>query len=257
VVSHRRRLRPLVVLIVVGLAVSVVACADSRNDPTLPRVEAGVEYAPQLYLDVYTPVRGLAPLKAIILVHGGGFTAGSRADMDGYAQSFALRGYVAATIDYQLSSGNWFPAQTFTDPGLLHAAAVARNDVQLAVQWMAQHAGTYRVDPARIAVAGYSAGGIAAMDLAGANPTDVWASIAIAGATTNLQALTKPHPPLLLLHGAQDDVIPLGLAVDTCSAAAASGYCYVQQYPDLGHDVTLKFQDVVGVIDKFLSGLDH
>jgi acetyl esterase/lipase len=244
------------VLVVLAAAVVAAGCAG-KNDPTQPPVAARIEYAPGLQLDLYRPIRGFAPLPTVVLVHGGGFTDGSRADMASLAEALAYRGYASASIDYRLSQGSWFPAQELTDPGLAAAADLARQDTAAAIDFLRAHAGTYRLDPARLAVAGYSAGGITALEVATHPPPMVWAAIAVAGAAIDQAALAAPHPPMLLVHGDLDDVIPESLAETTCQAAAASGGCEVQTVAEVGHGImtSVKFPDVVADIDTFLKGL--
>ena len=245
--------RRLVALMTV-LALAITAACAGKNDPTRPPVAAGIEYSPGLHLDLYRPVRGIAPLRAIVLVHGGGFSSGSRADLAGLAEALAYHGYVTASIDYRLTEGSWFPAQELTDPGLVAAAALARQDADAAVEWLRSQAKTYRIDPDRIAIAGFSAGAITAIEVATHPPPAVWAGVSIAGAAIDTAALAGPHPPLFLVHGDADDVIPPALADATCEAAAATGGCTVYHVDQVGHDVlsSNRFQDVVGQIDDFL-----
>jgi len=245
------------VAVVVSLVIAVTAACAGKNDPTRPPVETGIEYSPGLKLDLYRPIRGIAPLRAVVLVHGGGFTEGSRADLAGLAESLAYHGYVTASIDYRLSQGSWFPAQDLTDPGLAAAAALARQDADAAVEWLRSNAKTYRVDPERIAIAGYSAGAITAIEVATHPPPAVWAGVSISGAAIDTPALAHPHPPLFLVHGDADDVIPSALADATCAAASDSGPCTVYHVDEVGHDVlsSNRFQDVVGQIDDFLRGI--
>lgn len=238
------------------LLLVATACAG-KNDPTRPPVAAGIEYQPGMRLDLYRPVRGIAPLRAIVLVHGGGFNSGSRADLAGLAESLAYHGYVTASIDYRLSEGEWFPAQELTDPGLAAAADLARQDAGAAVDWLRAHASTYRIDPDRIAIAGYSAGAITAIEVATHPPPAVWAAAAISGAAIDTAALAAPHPPLFLVQGDLDDVIAPSLADATCQAAADSGGCSVYHLDQDGHDVlgSPRFQDVVGHVDDFLRSV--
>ncbi|HVE79910.1 MAG TPA: alpha/beta hydrolase [Gemmatimonadaceae bacterium] len=99
-----------------------------------------------LRLDIARP-RGGGPRPLVILLHGGGWSGGSRLSMRAEMLSFARRGYVAASVGYRLTQGprNVFPA------------AVA--DVRCAVRFLRSHARSYGIDPRRIAAAGYSAGG--------------------------------------------------------------------------------------------------
>ena len=85
------------------------------------------------------------PLPAVLLVHGGGFRAGSK---DGYipmAISLAEHGYVAATVNYRLAPAYPFPA--------------AVQDVKAAVRFLRANATKYNIDPAKIGALGGSAGG--------------------------------------------------------------------------------------------------
>jgi pectinesterase len=126
-----------------------IRIASSEVPPTvraltdLPYAQRG-EHA--LALDLYLPAHpkpGLVP--AIVLVHGGGWRAGVRANFAPMAIRLAERGYAAATISYRLS------------PEALYPAAV--QDARAAVRWMRTHAAEFGIDPSKIAIGGGSAGG--------------------------------------------------------------------------------------------------
>ncbi len=103
---------------------------------------------PRHRLDLCWPASGAAPFPAVLLIHGGGWTTGDKADFAWLCRFFAERGIVAASVDYRLADGSpdgaW-PAQLV--------------DVQLAVRWLRAHARELRIDPAHICALGDSAGG--------------------------------------------------------------------------------------------------
>jgi acetyl esterase/lipase len=243
----------LVLVVAVLLATSAAACAG-HSDPARPAAELGVEYAPGLRADVYRPVRGPGPLRAVVLVHGGGFVGGGRGDLGGYAEALARLGYLAVTVDYTLSSGAWFPATTLDQPGLADAAARAAADVAKAIAWLRTNASSLRLDIGHIAVVGYSAGAITALAVAARPEAGIDGAVAISGAADDDQALARPHPPLLILEGDQDSVIPAHLADETCAVAVRGGACNVFHYGEQGHDLPSSpaAPDVIGRIDRFL-----
>lgn len=102
-----------------------------------------------LLLDVYRPTDGEGTWPAVVVIHGGGFQFGSRADLSQHAQELAAAGYVAVAIEYRLT--------TPEDPGNLWP--VHLDDAQRAVRWLRAHADDYGVDPERVASYGHSAGG--------------------------------------------------------------------------------------------------
>ncbi|MBZ0288301.1 MAG: alpha/beta hydrolase, partial [Anaerolineae bacterium] len=102
-----------------------------------------------LALDVYQPtdkpiMGSLYP--AIIVIHGGGWRNGEPGGwFSAHNHYFANQGYVVFDIEYRLSGEAKWPAQL--------------EDVEQAIRWVKDHADTYGVDPARIALLGRSAGG--------------------------------------------------------------------------------------------------
>lgn len=105
-------------------------------------------YRPML-LDLYRPAgKGAHPL--VIYVHGGSWTTGSKrttghfTDFPGVLTSLARHGFVVASVDYRLSGEAPFPA--------------ALQDVKAAIRFLRAHAGSYGIDPNRVAIWGASAG---------------------------------------------------------------------------------------------------
>ena len=87
---------------------------------------------------------GMMP--ALLYVHGGGWTLGSIATYDSIARELANRiPAVVVLPEYRLAPEHPFPA--------------ALEDVHLVLEWLARNASDLAVDPARMAVAGDSAGG--------------------------------------------------------------------------------------------------
>lgn len=106
----------------------------------------------QLLLDVYRPQTSGFPGPVIILIHGGGWVSGDKAEYEPFARSLAVTGFVVFDVNYSL------------DPGRSAAYPRQVTDVRAALAWVQQHAGRYNGDTGRLAVAGGSAGGyLAAM----------------------------------------------------------------------------------------------
>src|SRR5437016_557997 len=64
----------------------------------------------KLEADVYLP-RGAGPFPAMLVVHGGAWRLGSRAQLAAIADEFAQHGYTAVAISYRLAPQDKFPAQ--------------------------------------------------------------------------------------------------------------------------------------------------
>lgn len=100
-------------------------------------------------LDLYlpaTPAPGAPLAPAVVWIHGGGWTGGTKneARAKEICGTLAAAGYVAVSIDYRLGDGAW-PTNLY--------------DCKNAVRFLRAHATEYHLDPQRIAVAGGSAGG--------------------------------------------------------------------------------------------------
>ncbi|TPW77585.1 alpha/beta hydrolase [Schumannella soli] len=104
------------------------------------------------------------PQPAILLVHGGSWRRGDKAELTwrSICQWIAKNGYVVANADYRLAPKYTFPA--------------AITDLQQAVRWMRLPAqqDRFRIDPKRIGAMGGSAGGnlVSLLGTRGSGPTD-------------------------------------------------------------------------------------
>jgi para-nitrobenzyl esterase len=114
-----------------------------------------------LTLNVWRP-RGTAPgagLPVLVWIHGGGFSVGwgSASLYDG-ARLAAAAGAVVITINYRLNSLGW----------LFHPEIGGGNwglrDQQAALRWVQGNVEVFGGDPARVTLAGQSAGALSAID---------------------------------------------------------------------------------------------
>ena len=96
-------------------------------------------------MDVYLPSGSGSRRPAVMLIHGGGWYIGEKEDFILTAHRLSASGYVAASINYRMKSAGMFPA--------------AVRDGACALAFLRAHADEYGIDPDRIALFGYSAGG--------------------------------------------------------------------------------------------------
>jgi acetyl esterase len=112
------------------------------RDTTVP----GPSDAPDVPVRVYSPAGRTEAVPGLVYIHGGGFVLG---DLDMF-HAPVLRlvdelGIVVVSVDYRLAPEHPFPAPA--------------EDCYAALQWVAAKADELGIDPARIGVAGESAGG--------------------------------------------------------------------------------------------------
>lgn len=210
-----------------------------------------------LRLDLYDPAAVAGARAALVVVHGGGFDRGDKADpvYVGMAQAFAAQGLVVAVVDYRLRPDTY--------PDYPVASLDAQHDVQAAVRWLRAHAAELRIDPARIAVTGHSAGAIAALRVAthpedpgsSGTPDQPSAVAAVLGVSGFLPGeVGEAAPPVRLLHGTVDPLIPLPWADDTCKRwEVAGGACDLVTYEGASHDATAFFDPAAPEVTGFLA----
>lgn len=125
--------------------VLTAVCAFART-PTQDGVVYGEADGEKLTMDYYAP-SGAGPHPVAIIIHGGGFVAGtSKNGSEAYCADFlAPAGYAVFSINYRL-------APKYPYPAMVH-------DVERAVRFIRHHASEWNADAKRIALLGGSAGG--------------------------------------------------------------------------------------------------
>jgi len=210
-----------------ALAAAVATGTITNDDAAAPAVTLtrDIQYATvgsrTLLLDAYRPA-GAGPFPAVVLVHGGGFTGGSKGGYTGdLARSLAAAGYAVFDINYRLL-GDLGPGAT-----LEAAMNAAREDLGRALDHVVARAAAYGVDASRVAVGGGSAGAITALlatygpDRVRVQPRaviDLWGGMY--GREGSLQA---GDPPVLVVHGTADRTVPYAQAESLVAAARRVG----------------------------------
>lgn len=182
-----------------------------------------------LTMDVYLPNdSGEATRPLLVLIHGGAFFNGDKADLGfpEWANYFASMGYVVASVNYRLGFKK--------NLGSIERAGYRGvQDVDAAIRYIVHNNDTYLVDPNRVFVAGTSAGGITALnvafmrnenipsdakkegDIKSINPEirdsynirsvgNMW------GAVNDLSILSNATTSVISFHSRDDHVVPFG-----------------------------------------------
>ena len=205
-------------------------------------------------LDLYRPKRAMeGPLPVIVFLYGGRWTTGRKAQYAFAANALAQEGFIVAVPDYRK-----YPQVKF--PGFVEDSAEA-------VAWVHDHIGSHGGDPARIFLAGHSAGAhigalIAAdpkyLGVHNKSRSIITAFAGLAGPydfvpeSADLKDMFGPpnrytqmqvptfidggQPPMLLLHGQKDDTVRLyNLEKLAAAIKARGGHVETRIYPDVDH----------------------
>jgi acetyl esterase len=240
--------RILIAFSCILLAACSATAQGSTQSTAAPRVEKlqSLDGAP-LEAHVFDPGPSDRPRAAIVIFHGGGWHMGDATWSYDRARRYAERGMVAVAAQYRLSD------QAAVSP--IHAIADARAQIG----WVRANAARLNVDPARIAVYGWSAGGhlgtaAAQAGEAASRPDalvllspavdlerDGWFARLIgperkAEDFSPLRNVQAGMPPTLILQGDVDTVTPIRGAEAFCSAMKAEGNsCELEIYRGYGH----------------------
>ena len=197
-------------------------------------------------LDIALPA-GEGPFPCVVCLHGGAWRLGSRRDLStpdrddagkpvpSIIEQLAANGYAAASVGYRLAPKHPFPAQI--------------DDARAAVRFLRSNAKKYRLDGDRFASLGFSAGGHLALLLGldpakgPGEPTRTQCVVSFFGPTdlslysaspgledaymvpvfgkdcktdpaiyrkaSPIEYVTKDAPPVLMIHGNVDVVVPV------------------------------------------------
>ena len=201
-----------------------------------------------LKLNVYEPSGdSLAHRPLLIFVYGGGWIFGDRYQQEEAAIDYARRGYVTMTLDYTMMPPDIAIEPPVPDPDysvyswLMYNSS---NDIYEAYSWALQHSDVYRIDPDRVGLGGWSAGGVLVNTLGHMNvspePTGIKGILGISGV---LPAGLVNVPPLSGWRVFDADYHPASMFAsydeDTGYGGTANDHAADCEYlTSIGHDCT-------------------
>ncbi|MCW3092946.1 MAG: alpha/beta hydrolase [Ferruginibacter sp.] len=190
-----------------------------------------------LWFDYYQPVvksNGIS----VIFVHGGAFTGGDPENQKPMADGLNKLGYQVFVIKYRLYlKGKSFGCETVT-PEKLKAIQYAAEDAMDATKYLVKNAVLYKIDTAKVFIAGSSAGAEAILNLV-YNPfknkydstydffkTFRYAgALSFSGALLDINTYLSATPvPLFLMHGTNDQLVPYGTSAHRFCNAKDAGW---------------------------------
>ena len=198
-----------------------------------------------LLLDFYEPSGDtMAKRPLIIYIHGGGFCDTSQTrqltHIIAFCDSFALRGYAVASIDYRLDSAS----TSLSNRAIINAM----HDAKASIRYFKANASLYKIDTTKIFIGGESAGAITSLNASYMNAmsevlypsnlpmsidnsiegnsgnsgysSSVRATMCLCGGTKHVStlpvfdtsAINLSDNPALIVHGGSDPIIPLVFA---------------------------------------------
>jgi acetyl esterase/lipase len=201
---------------------------------------------PRRTLDVYHRRDRPSDAPVVLHFHGGGFHSGNkRREARPLLGHLAGSGLVCASADYRLR------------PHVEYDDQLA--DARAAIEWMQSHAREYGGDPDRIFLVGSSAGAYLSVDAVNAGATGIAGIVGRYGYYGRL-APERPPPPLLVIHGENDLLVPASNArafVERMRAGSNHPAHYVE-LPGGHHDFDLyesiRANAVSTAVERFIAG---
>lgn len=175
------------------------------------------------------PKRGGKPDSLVVLLHGYGSNGADLIELaPHWAKALPGAGFIAPNALEPVPGApggyQWFPIET-PDPQLLEQGVRrAAQSVDLFLDRELERAG---LDESRLALVGFSQGTMMALHVALRRPKPVAAVVGYSGALVGARTLKQDmrvKPPVLLIHGDRDPMIPPDAMFEAAEALAAAGH---------------------------------
>jgi phospholipase/carboxylesterase len=200
---------------------------------------------------------GEGPFPALIALHGWGASAHDLLGLapsihDGKAVVLCPQGSLRFSVGGGMTGYGWFqlvPGQPPDVEAFMAAADALRRFIEEAVE-------RFPIDPGRIALAGFSQGGIMAYELALRDPGRFAGLVALsAWFPEQLADLLPTLPghegfPVLVVHGTRDPAIPVERAREAREALRSYGVGLMYREFDMAHEIS---RDALQVILRWLD----
>lgn len=153
------RIGGILLLLIVLLFASLLAAlhflgggSGAANQSVITMKDVAYGLHPRQKLDIYLPsaAASLPSLGLFVWIHGGTWAGGDKAQYAAQAREVCQWGFACASINYRLNSAD------AAEPNI-HPAQV--EDVAAAVDFLADNAARWNIDPNRAIVLGHSSGG--------------------------------------------------------------------------------------------------
>ena len=215
------------------IVLAFMALCGVSSHAQLPALLSSDTLSPRVYGFLAAPA-GPGPHPGVILLHG---SAGWRPAYAEYARMLADSGFVALALDYYAETGlDTLPAQA------VRFWPVWQATVKRAAQWLV---GQSSVGGGSVGLIGFSRGAFLAVAVASSMPPVKAVVDFFGGANTrsaSIEEQVRNFPPLLILHGDADTVVPVSFAYQLRDAVMKSGGdVEMHLYPGLHHGFNGRF----------------
>jgi acetyl esterase/lipase len=235
------KIRLVIVLCVVLFGQLFISCEDEKREllPAIDYLDINYGTNPLNNMDIYLPKDRTGNTRTIILIHGGFWYTGDKAELTEYAKHFRDEGFACVTMNYRLTR----TSDNYTNPAQI-------NDVGKVIDFMTAKAEQFHISSTKYGLMGVSAGAHIALLYTYASNTNkkVKSVVSVAGpsnftpgqvttpafaqvlswliGTTTLQDpgayiiaspishVSAQSMPTLLIHGTADNIVPYKQSVD-------------------------------------------
>lgn len=192
------------------------------------------------------PRSGSAPKQLVVLLHGWGADGPNLIDLgDAFGQILPEAQFIAPNAPYPCEA-NPFGYQWFSlmDRTPSHLEAGVRNAAAILNRFIDEQLASLSLDNSRLALVGFSQGTMTALHVAMRRSPQMACVVGFSGSLLDGELLGKElaaRPPVCLIHGSADDVVPYAALVHANESLKAHGVpVEAHTRPGLGHSIDME-----------------